>query len=155
MKKMILAFTLIAGLTAKADIFNFFDFTQFGQALLTFADGVNQNLEKIRLLQNEQLPIREQWDLACETTQSLNQSVVALNKMLSKYKVSQETCTPISAILNLQIEVIKNCQNYYSKPVPDNAEVLLNKVTASLLQSKLILTKCYPALNQIKIPGLP
>ncbi len=155
MKILILTTSLIFSLNARADIFNFFDFSQFGQALLTVADGINQNLEKLRLLQNEKLHIREQWDLACETTQNLNQGIVALNKMLGKYKVNQTTCVPITAILFLQIEVIKNCQNYYSKPVPDNAEILINKVTASLLQSKIVLTKCFPNLASIKFPGLP
>lgn len=155
MKKTILSLSLLFTLNAQADFLNFFDFTQFGQALLTFADGVNQNLEKIRLLQNEKLPIREQWDLACETTQSLNQSVVALNKMFAKYKVNQQICLPLTAIINLQVEVVKNCQNYYSKPVPDNAEVLISKVTGTLLQSKLVLTKCFPLLNSVKFPGLP
>jgi hypothetical protein len=155
MKKLILAATLLMGLQAKADLFNFFDFAEVAQTLLKVSDNIANNLEKVRLAQHEVLDVQQQWDLACETTQSLNQGVVALNKMLSKYKVSQQTCTPISAVLNLQNEIIKNCQNFYSKPVPANADLLLNKFTASLIQSRMILVKCYPSLKDIMIPGLP
>lgn len=155
MKKMILAVSLLIGLNAQASLFNFFDFAEVTKTLLMVSDNIANNLEKVRLIQNKNLNIQEQWDLTCETTQSLNQSIVALNKMFSKYQVSQKTCAPISAVLNLQNEIIKNCQNFYSKPVPVNADLLLNKFTASLIQSRMILVKCYPSLQDVKIPGLP
>lgn len=156
MKKILVAVLLITSAQAKADFFaSLFDFAEVTKTFLMVSDVIANNLEKVRLVQTQNVDIKQQWDLACETTQSLNQGIVALNKMLSKYKVSQETCTPISAVLNLQNEIIKNCQGYYSKPVPVNADLLLNKFTASLIQSRLILVKCYPSLKDIKIPGLP
>lgn len=156
MKKMIVAVSLLIGMQAQANLFtNFFDFAEVTKTFLMVSDQIANNLEKIRLIQNKNLDVQKQWDLACETTQSLNQGIVALNKMLSKYKVSQKTCTPISAVLFLQNEIIKNCQNFYSKPVPVNADLVINKFTASLFQSRLILVKCYPSLANIKIPGLP
>ncbi|MFZ3231206.1 MAG: hypothetical protein WA160_13445 [Pseudobdellovibrio sp.] len=154
MKNIIVVVTLIAGVSAQASLFNFFDFTKFGEAALVIADGINENLEKVRLVQHEKLNIQEQWDITCETTQALNKSVEALNLLLGKYKVNQQVCLPISAILNLQADIIKNCQNYYSKPVPDNAEHLINKFTATLIQSKMLLNKCYPILKNIKLPGI-
>lgn len=155
MKKLIVSLTLVAAVSAQADIFNFFDFTKFGEAVLAFADGVNTNLERIRLAQREQLNIQEQWDLTCEATQSFNKSLEAFNTLFIKYKVNQQVCFPVTSLLALQADVVKNCQNYYSKPVPDNAEHLINKMTATLIQSKMLLNKCYPIVKQIKIPGLP
>ncbi len=152
MKTLILAFCLSLSLSAQANLFDLADITK---TLVAVAQIVNTNLEKVRLVQNQNLDIREQWDLACETTQNLNQGIVALNKMLAKYKVNQETCAPITAVLNLQVEIVKNCQNFYSKPVPDNAQILLNKFSATLLQSRLVLVKCYPSLRDVKISGLP
>lgn len=155
MKKIILTISLLCGLQAHANIFNLFDFTEATQTFFKVSNVIAQNLEHVRLAQNQNLDIQKQWDLTCETTQSLNQGIVALNKMLSKYKVSQKTCAPISAVLNLQNEIIKNCQNFYSKPVPANFKTLTNKFTASLIQSRMILVKCYPSLKDVKIPGLP
>lgn len=155
MKKVIVSLVLVLSVTAHAGLFDFFDFTKFGEAALSIADGINENLEKVRLAEREQLNIQEQWDLTCETTQSLNKSLEALNVLFGKYKVNQQTCLPITSILALQADIVKNCQNYYSKPVPDNAEHLLTKFSATLLQTKLLLNKCYPALKGIQIPGLP
>lgn len=154
MKKLILAASLVIGLQAKANVLNLFDFAEVTQTFLKASHVIAENLEYVRLVQNKNLDVQKQWDLACETTQSLNQGIVALNKMLSKYKVSQKTCTPISATLYLQNEIIKNCQNFYSKPVPENLDILLSKFTASLIQSRMILVKCYPSLKDVKIPGL-
>ena len=154
MKKMILAVSLMIGMQAQANLFNLFDFAEVVKTVFLVQDIIAVNLEKARLIQNQTLDVQKEWDLTCETTQSLNQGIVALNKMLSKYKISQKTCTPISAVLFLQNEIIKNCQNFYSKPVPENLQVLRNKFTASLIQSRMILVKCYPSLKDVKIPGL-
>lgn len=155
MKKIIIALTLAATVSAQASFLNFFDFTKFGEAVLAVADGINENLERVRLAQREQMNIQEQWDLTCETTQSLNKSLEALNVMFGKYKINQQTCLPITAIIALQADVVKNCQNYYSKPVPVNAEHLITKFTGTIIQTKMLLNKCYPALKDVKIPGLP
>jgi len=154
MKKLLIASIMTLGLSAQADIFNFFDFTKFGEALLAVADGININLEKVRVTSQQHVDVKEQWDLACETTQSLNQSVVALSALLSKNKVNQKFCAPITTAMNLQSNIIKNCQKYYSKPVPENAAVLLGQFTMSIIQTKMILTKCYPILNDIYLPFL-
>jgi hypothetical protein len=158
MKKSILALSLALtlGTSTQANILDgLFDFAQLTKSFLAFSGVINANLEKVRLIQNKNLDVREQWDLTYEVAQSLNQSTVALNKLFGKYKLNQETCLPITAFVNYQIEFVKNCQNFYSKPVPDNAEILMNKFTGTLLQSRILLNKCYPSLKGIKIPGLP
>lgn len=155
MKKLILALSLTVSFSAHADLLGFFDFTKFGEAALAIADGINENLEKVRLVQHEKLNIQEQWDLTCEVTQSLNKNLEAFNVLFGKYKINQQTCLPVTSIIALQADIVKNCQNYYSKPVPVNAEHLINKFTATLIQSKMLLNKCYPALKDVKIPGLP
>ena len=152
MKKIVLSLLLMKSLTAQAGLLDMFDVAQALKTYIAVTKAVAVQLEKVRLVQNQNLDIRQQWDLTCETTQNLNQGLVALNKMFSKYKVNQETYLPITATL---IEIVKNCQNFYSKPVPDNAEILMNKLTASLFQSRMVLVKCYPSLKDIKIPGLP
>lgn len=155
MKKIILVLTLTASFSARADLLNFFDFTKFGEAALAFADGINDNLEKVRLAQRESHNIQEQWDITCEITQSLNKNLEAFNVLFGKYKINQQTCLPVTSIIAFQADIIKNCQNYYSKPVPENAERLINKATATLIQTKMLLNKCYPALKDVQIPGLP
>lgn len=155
MKKLILAITLCFGLTAQASLLNFFDFTKFFEAALVIGEGIAQNLEKVRLESQKNLDIREQWDQACEVTQTLNPSLLALNKLLAKHKVNSELCAPITTAIKLQTDIIARCQDYYSKPVPDNAEHLLSKFTLSLIQTRMLMNKCYPALAKIKIPGLP
>ena len=60
MKKLILALVLTSTVTARAGFFDFFDFSKFFEAAITFADGLNENLEKVRIKQQETLDIREQ-----------------------------------------------------------------------------------------------
>lgn len=155
MKKLIIAIMLVGSVSVQANLLNFFDFTKFFEAAITFADGLNENLEKVRLKQQETLDIKEQWDMACDVTKTLNPSILAFNKLLSTYKVNQNFCAPITTVIKLQSDILARCNEYYSQPVPDNAEYLVGKFTISIFQSKLILTKCYPILGQIRIPGLP
>lgn len=155
MKKLIAILVLTSAVTAHAGFFDFFDYSKFFEAAITFADGLNENLEKVRIKQQETLDIKEQWDQACEVTKTLNPSILAFNKLLSSYHVNQNFCAPITTVIKLQSDILANCNEYYSKPVPDNAEYLVGKFTISLLQSKMILTKCYPIIAQIKLPGLP
>ena len=155
MKKLVLTLLLTSTVTARAGFFDFFDYSKFFEAAITFADGLNENLEKVRIKQQETLDIREQWDQACDVTKTLNPSILAFNKLLSTYHVNSEFCAPITTVIKLQSDILANCNEYYSKPVPDNAEYLLGKFTITLLQSKLILTRCYPIIGQIKLPGLP
>jgi len=155
MKKLVMSLVLVAGLTAQAGILDFFDFTHFMEAALNIADGINANLEKVRLAEREKLNIQEQWDLTCEVSQAMNKNLEALNVLFGKYQVNQKTCVPVTSLIALQADIVKNCQNYYSKPVPANAEHLINKFSATLLQTKMLLNKCYPALKDVKIPGLP
>lgn len=155
MKKLIISLVLISGLTAKAGLLDFFDFSKFFEGALTIAEGINENLEKVRLEQQKTLDIREQWDQACAVTQTLNPSLRALNTLLADYHVNSEFCAPITTAIRLQADLIDRCQDYYSKPVPENAEYLIGKFTISILQSKMILAKCYPIINKLKFPGLP
>ncbi|MGZ3724408.1 MAG: hypothetical protein ACXWQQ_01325 [Pseudobdellovibrio sp.] len=155
MKKIIISLILVTSVVSHAGIFDFFDFTKFFEAALTAGEGLAENLEKVRLKQQQVLDIREQWDQACEVTQTLNPSILAFNKLLTDYKINQELCAPVTTVIKLQSDILAHCEDFYSKPVPDNAEFLLGKFTISLLQSKMILTKCYPALANIKLPGFP
>lgn len=123
--------------------------------MLAVADGININLENLRLAQRESHNIQHQWDLTCEVTQSLNKNLEAFNVLFGKYKVNQATCLPVTSLIAFQADIVKNCQNYYSKPVPANAERLINKATGTLIQTKMLLNKCYPVLKDVKIPGLP
>lgn len=155
MKKLVIVLVLISAVTARAGLFDFFDYSKFFEAAITFADGLNENLEKVRIKQQELVDIKEQWDMACDVTKTLNPSLLALNKILATYNVNKNFCAPITTALKLQTDIIANCNEYYSKPVPDNAEYLVGKFTISLLQAKLILTRCYPIVGEIKLPGLP
>ena len=155
MKKIIFAVILTAAFTARAGLFDFFDYSKFIEAAVTLADGLNENLEKVRVKQQEVLDVKQQWDQACDVTKTLNPSILAFNKLLSTYNVNKNFCAPITTVIKLQSDILANCNEYYSKPVPDNAEYLLGKFTITLLQSKLILTRCFPLVGQIKLPGLP
>ncbi len=105
--------------------------------------------------QQQVLDIREQWDQACDITLTLNPSILAFNKLLSQHKINSKVCAPVTTVIKLQSDILAHCKDYYSKPVPDNAEYLLGKFTIAIFQSKMILTKCYPALANVKLPGLP
>jgi len=122
---------------------------------LTAGEGVAENLEKVRLEQQKVLDIREQWDMACETVQTVNPAILKLNKALSAAKINNKLCAPVTTVIKLNSDILMRCQDFYSKPVPDNAEFLLGKFTISLFQTRLLLNKCYPALKNVKIPGLP
>lgn len=155
MKKLVMSLVLLSAFTARAGFLDFFDYTKFLEAAITLADGLNENLEKVRLKQQQTLDIKEQWDMACDVTKTLNPSILAFNKLLSSYNVNKNFCAPITTVIKLQSDILARCNEYYSQPVPDNAEYILGKFTITLLQSKLILTRCYPLIGQIKLPGLP
>jgi len=155
MKRLILAVVLSVGMTAQAGIWDYFNFTKFFEAALLAGEGVAENLEKLRLEQQKVLDIRTQWDLSCETIQKVNPSLLALNKALTEAKINNTLCAPVTQVLKLNSDILMRCQDYYSKPVPENAEFILGKVTISLFQTRLLLNKCYPALKKVKIPGLP
>jgi len=155
MKSIILAVIMVSGMTAKAGVLDFFDFSKFFEAALTAGEGVADNLEKLRLEQQKVLDIREQWDMACATVTSINPAILKLNKALTAAKINNKLCAPVTTVIKLNSDILMHCQDYYSKPVPDNAEFLLGKVTISLFQTRLLLNKCYPALKNVKIPGIP
>lgn len=155
MKKLVVSLVLLSAFTVRAGFWDFFDYSKFLEAAITLADGLNENLEKVRLKQKQTLDIQEQWDMACDVTKTLNPSILAFNKLLSSYNVNRNFCAPITTVIKLQSDILARCNEYYSQPVPDNAEYILGKFTITLLQSKLILTRCYPLIGQIKLPGLP
>lgn len=155
MKKLVLLLVLSTSITAQAGIFDFFDFSKFFEAAITLGEGINENLEKVRLKQQQVMDIREQWDQACAVTETLHPSMLALNKLLAEHQVNQNFCAPITTVIKLQADILSHCKDYYSKPVPENAEYLVGKFTISLMQSKLILTRCYPLLGKVTLPGFP
>ena len=155
MKKMVMLLVLSTTVTVHAGLFDFFDFSKFFEAGITLAEGINENLEKVRLKQQQVLDIREQWDQACSVTETLHPSMLAFNKLLSENQVNQNFCAPITTTIKLQADILAHCKDYYSKPVPENAEYLIGKFTISLMQSKLILTRCFPIVGKIKLPGFP
>jgi len=146
---------MVTSMSVQADIYdviNFFDFSKIVQGSFSTIQGVADNLEKIRQIQQAQFNIQDQWDLACETTQSLYKGIEVLNKELIKQKINQKYCAPITTVLSLQADIIRNCQNYYSKPVPNNVDALMRKSIFSLIQTRSLLVKCYPELAKIKMP---
>jgi hypothetical protein len=155
MKKLIISLVLSLSVSANAGLLDFFDFSKFFEAAITIGEGINDNLEKIRLLQKQQLDLQEQVDIVCDVTKSLNKPVGALSELLTKYQVNQNFCAPITTVLNLQTQIIEKCRDYYANPVPESAEYLVSKFTVSIIQTRLILNKCYPILSKIKLPGLP
>lgn len=155
MKKIIAIAIITSALTARAGLFDFFDYSHFIEAAITFAEGLNENLEKVRVKQQQVVDVREQWDMACNATQTLNPTLVELSKFLIDNKLNNSFCMPLSTALKLQSEILMHCQDYYSKPVPENAEFLVGKFTVSILQTKMIMTKCLPILSNVKLPGLP
>lgn len=114
---------------------------------------VSQNLEQVRLYSHAHLNIQEEWDLACDATKTLNPSILAFNKLLTDHKVNQRLgCAPITPLIKYQTEIIAQCNQFYSRPVPDSAKVMLGKFALTVFQSKLLMTKCYPELAKVKLP---
>lgn len=132
-----------------------FDLGKLLEPALVAGEHVVKALEELRLAQHQVLDIRQQWDIACEFTTSVNPSILALNKTLIDLKVNKITCTPITTVIKLNSDILGRCKDYYSKPVPENVEFLLGKFAISAFQTRMLLHKCYPALKNVKIPGLP
>lgn len=155
MKKLVILAIVTSALTAKAGLFDFFDYTKFFEAAIMFAEGLNENLEKVRVKQQEVVDIKEQWEMACDMTQTINPTLVEFSKFLTTYKLNQNFCAPLTTAIKLQSDILMHCKDYYSKPVPENAEYLVGKFTVSILQTKMIMTKCFPVLSNIQLPTLP
>ncbi|MEK6627694.1 MAG: hypothetical protein AABY53_03640 [Bdellovibrionota bacterium] len=155
MKKMIVALVMTLTVTANAGFFDFFDYSHFLKAAMVFSEGLNVNLEKLRLKQQQIMDIKEQLDIACDVTETMNPSLLALNELLTAYQVNENFCAPVTKVIKLQSDILTRCHEYYSKPVPENAKYIVGKFVFSIFQSKLILTKCFPIIGQIKFPVLP
>ena len=154
MKKLAFALLLTCTVTAHAGIFDFFDLSKFFEAAVTASEGIADNLEKVRLAEMKVLDIREQWDQACVITNSIQPSILVLNKVLTDAKVNLKVCAPITTVIKLNSDILAHCADFYTKPVPDNAEFLLGKFAIAVFQTKLLLNKCNPELAKlIKLPG--
>lgn len=143
MKKMILLTALTVSLNAQAGLLDFFDFTKFGQAILLIVDGINENLEKVRLYQHEQLDLETQWNVMCRINQGLNQSTVELAQILEARNFDQKVCLPLTTALNLQNSILANCQKFYSEPVPVNSDYVLGQFMQSVAAVQEIKAKCF------------
>ena len=153
MKKMILAVILSVSVSANAYVLESLDWALVLRNVMAVAKVINRNLEQVRLYSHANMNIQDEWDLACEATQTLNPSILEFNKLLTKYEVNQKLgCAPITPLIRYQTEIIKQCQAFYGKPVPENAKVMLTKFAFTVFQSKMILTKCYPELAKVKLP---
>jgi len=127
----------------------------WGQVLRTagaVAGVIIQNLERARLASLSNPSIQQQWDVACGVTKALNPGLIAFNQMLAENRINQRLCAPITPLIKLQTDIMANCEQFYSRPVPENARLMLGKFAITLFQSKMILTKCYPALAGIRLP---
>ncbi len=143
MKKMTLAFLLTVSLNANAGLLDFFDFTKFGEALLLIVDGMNDNLEKVRLYQHEKMDVTTQWDRMCRITAGLNQSTVELNTILTAFNFEKKTCLPLTTALQLQADIIVNCEKFNSEPVAVNADYVLGHFMQSVEAVKQIKAECF------------
>ena len=143
MKKIILITALTASLNAQAGLLDFFDFTKFGQAILLIVDGINENLEKVRLYQHEQLDLETQWNVMCRITQGLNQSSVELAQVLATQNFDHKACLPLTTALNLQNSILANCQKFYSEPVAVNSDYVLGQFVQSVEAVKEVKAKCF------------
>lgn len=155
MKKLILATVLAFTVSTQAGVLDFFDFTKFFEAAMTLGEGLAENLEKVRLKQRETADIKEQWESTCEAVQTINPTLVEFNKFLTSFNLSQNYCLPLTNAIKLQSDLLMRCKDYYNRPVPANAEYLVGKFALSIVQSKMIMSKCFPILKEIKLPGLP
>ncbi len=142
MKKMTLAILLTLSLNANAGLLSFFDITKFGQALLLIVDGMNENLEKIRIYQHEKMDVTIQWDRMCRITAGLNQSTVELNTILTTFNFDTKTCLPLTTALQLQTDIIANCEKFNSEPVAVNTDYVLGHFMTSIEAVKKIKSEC-------------
>ena len=140
---MILALLLTVSLNANAGLLDFFDFTKFGEALLLIVDGMNDNLEKVRLYQHEQMDVTTQWDRACRLTKGLNQSTVELNTILTAFNFDKKSCLPLTTALQLQNDIITNCEKFNSEPVAVNTDYILTHFIQSVEAVKQITSQCF------------
>jgi hypothetical protein len=143
MKKMTLALLLTVSLNANAGLLDFFDFTKFGEALLLIVDGMNDNLEKVRLYQHEKMDVTTQWDRMCRITAGLNQSTVELNAILTALNFEKKTCLPLTTALQLQTDIIANCEKFNSEPVAVNTDYVLGHFMQSVEAIKQIKAECF------------
>lgn len=149
MKKLLICVVMVTGLSAQA---SWLDWSQIFRTAGVIATYIGNNLEQLRLASQQNMNIQEQWDMACNATKALNPSILAFNKILAENKVNDKLCAPITPLIRLQTDIIANCNNFYSKPVPENAQIMLQKFAITVFQAKLILTKCYPALAKVNLP---
>jgi hypothetical protein len=152
MRKIIMSLLLVAPFSAKAGILDSLDYTQLFATAGAIAHVVEINLEQLRQSAQQNPSNQVNWDLMCEATQTLNPSILAFNKLLTKHKVNQALCAPITPLIKYQSDIIAACNDFYSKPVPENAQLFFRKFAFTIFQSKLILTKCYPELAKVKLP---
>lgn len=154
MKKLVLFTVLTASLSAQASWFDFFDFTKFGEALLMASDGLNENLEKVRVLQHQKLDLTQQVEAVCNLTVGLNKNVETLNNLFMAYDLDQRTCAPITKVLTLQTTVLNNCNEFYTKEVQINSDLVIGAFAQSVVESREILVKCFPILSEV-LPSFP
>jgi len=152
MKKILVMITVFASI-AQAQILpgftDLFDLAKIGQGVLMVADGINEGLEKIHVIQKEKVDVEQQWNDICTVTVSLNKSVEAFSSLLAKYDVDAKVCAPLSRVLTLQYEIINHCQDYYTDTVSMNSDFVLGAFSKTLEESTKILTQCYPFLNSL------
>lgn len=143
MKKMTLALLLTVSLNANAGLLDFFDFTKFGEAILMIVDGVNENLERVRLWQHDKMDVTTQWNRMCRITAGLNQSTVELGAVLAEANFDQKACLPLVTALQLQADIIANCEKFNSEPVAVNTDYVLGHFMQSVEAVKQIKAECF------------
>jgi hypothetical protein len=143
MKKMTLTLLLTVSLNANAGLLDFFDLSKFGQALLLIIDGMNDNLEKVRLYQHEKMDVTTQWNRMCRITSGLNQTTVELNTILVAFNFDKRTCLPLTTALQLQSDIIANCEKFNSEQVAVNTDYVLGHFMQSVEAVKQIKAECF------------
>lgn len=153
MKQIIIAVCMLSGLTTQANVQQPADAQSLLRGAWQVIKVISQGLEQVRLYSHANMNIQQQWDLACDVTKTLNPSLLELNKLLTEHKVNQKLgCAPITPLIKYQTEIIAQCNQFYTRPVPDSARLMLGKFALTVFQSKLIMTKCYPELAKVRLP---
>lgn len=153
MKRIMMATLMLFALISQANVQQNNDAQSLLRNAWQVIKVISQGLEHVRLYSHANMNIQQQWDMACDVTKTLNPSLLEFNKLLTKHNVNQKLgCAPITPLIKYQTEIIAQCNQFYTRPVPDSARVMLGKFALTVFQSKLLMTKCYPELAKVKLP---
>lgn len=89
------------------------------------------------------MDVTTQWNRICRITQGLNQSTIELNTILTTFNFDKKTCLPLSTALQLQADIIANCEKFNSEPVAVNSDYVLSHFMQSVDAVEKIKSECF------------